>query len=123
MSQISGVLRSCLLVVAGLGLLSCPMLFGLGMLAPRALGFLDPVVCPPGMQLNNASSQQTNDEGNEVTAVNLVCTAAGARPVDVTGKILLVLFALPALGVAVLVVRALIPKPAAGAAATPGAAA
>src|SRR6187431_3121673 len=117
MSQISGALRSCLLVVAGLGLLSCPLLFGLGMVAPRALGFLDPVVCPPGMQLNNASSQQTNDEGNDVTAVNLVCTAEGAQPVDVTGKILLVLFGLPALGVAVLLVRALIPGKAA---ATPG---
>src|SRR6188474_3348911 len=119
MSQISGLLRSCLLVVAVLGLLSCPLLFGAGMLAPRALGFLDTVVCPPGMQLNNASSQQTNDEGNDVTAVNLVCTAEGAQPVDVTGKILLVLFALPAFGVAVLIVRALIPgKPAP--AATPG---
>jgi hypothetical protein len=122
MSQISLALRSCLLVVAVLGLLSCPVLFAAGMFAPRALGFLDPVVCPPGMQLNNASSHQTNNEGNEVTAVNLVCTAAGAQPVDVTAKILLVLFALPALGVAVLVVRALIPgKP--GTVATPGAAA
>ena len=121
MSQTSGALRSCLLVVAVLGLLSCPVLFGAGMFAPRVLGFLDPIVCPPGMQLNNASSQQTNDEGNDVTAVNLVCTAEGAQPVDVTGKMLLVLFALPALGVAVLVVRALIPgKPAP--AATPGAA-
>ena len=117
MSQISLALRSCLLVVAGLGLLSCPVLFAAGMFAPRALGFLDPVVCPPGMQLNNASSQQTNDEGNDVTAVNLVCTAAGAQPVDVTGKLLLVLFILPALGVAVLVVRALIPGPSASTAA------
>src|SRR4026208_2387703 len=105
MTPIAGALRSCLLVVAGLGLLSCPLLFGLGMFAPRALGFLDPVVCPPGIQLNNASSQQTNHEGTAVTAVNLVCAAEGAQPVDVTGKILLVLFALPAFGVAVLIVR------------------
>ncbi len=109
MAQISRAARMLLLVVALIGFLSCPLLFAAGMFAPRTLAFLDPVVCPPGMQLDNHSYDTTDMEGNDVTAVDLICTAEEQPPVDATVKMLLVLFGLPILASIVLLIRSRIP--------------
>jgi hypothetical protein len=109
MTQISRAARTGLLIIAWIGFLSCPLLFAAGMFAPRTLAFLDPVVCPPGMQLDNHSYSTTDMEGNDVTAVDLICTAEGQPPVDATIKMLLALFGLPVLASIILIIRSRIP--------------
>src|SRR5690349_21788624 len=109
MTQISRAARAGLLVIALIGFLSCPLLFAAGMFAPRTLAFLDPVVCPKGMQLDNRSYDTTDMEGNDVTAVDLICTSEGQTPVDATARMLQALFGLPILASIVLLVRSRFP--------------
>jgi hypothetical protein len=65
----------------------------------------DPVLCPPGMHLDQTVESATDLRGN-ITATNAICTDDDQQ-VDVTGKMLLILFGLPILGVVLLVVWAL----------------
>ncbi len=109
MAQLSLAVRTVLLIVALVFFLSCLLLFAAGMFAPRALGFLDAAVCPQGMQLNNHEYSRPDTEGNDVTAVTLICTAEGQQPVDATPKMLLILFSLPVLAAMLLLVRSRIP--------------
>ncbi|MGH2582747.1 MAG: hypothetical protein ACRDFQ_07610 [Anaerolineales bacterium] len=75
----------------------CPLTFLAGVFAPRALGFLDPLVCPEGYQLGNQSSDYVDPEGGTGVAVDIVCTGAGGT-VDATPRMLMILFSLPILG-------------------------
>ena len=77
---------------------ACVFLFVAGMVAPRAIGFLDGVLCPDGMQLNNRVEQQVDSEGNNVDAVTTVCVGGGQAPVDVTPGMLAILFGLAIAG-------------------------
>ena len=99
------ILQKLLLVFALLNILMCPFVFLAGTFFPRALGFLDPVLCPPGMHLDNETMSQSDVRGN-VTAMYTICTDSHQK-VDVTGKMLVILFGLPILGVILLVVWAL----------------
>ncbi|HEY2980234.1 MAG TPA: hypothetical protein VGJ22_03560 [Anaerolineales bacterium] len=87
-----------LLVVGLLFLLACLLLFLAGMFAPRALSFLDAAVCPDGMHLDKQVSQHVNDEGNLVDSTNTVCVGEGQAPVDITPRMLLILFGLALVG-------------------------
>ena len=104
-TNLSSILRKLLLVFALLNILMCPLLFIGGTFFPRALFFLDPVLCPPGMHLDQTVESATDLRGN-ITATNAICTD-DHQQVDVTGKMLLILFGLPILGVVLLVVWAL----------------
>jgi hypothetical protein len=99
------ILLKILLVFAVLNILVCPVLFGLGAFAPQALRFLEPALCPPGMHLDSETRSQSDLRGN-VVAVNTICSD-GDQEVDATGKMLVILFGLPILGVILLVVWAL----------------
>ncbi|MBN1180199.1 MAG: hypothetical protein JXD18_13390, partial [Anaerolineae bacterium] len=100
------ILLKALLVFALLNILMCPVLFVLGAFAPQALGFLSPVLCPPGMHLDSKTRSQSDLRG-DVVAVNTICTD-GDQEVDATGRMLVILFGLPILGVILLVVWALL---------------
>jgi hypothetical protein len=77
---------------------ACILLFLAGMFAPRAIGFLDGLVCPDGMQLGKDTQQQVNDEGNTVDATTTVCVGEGRAAVDVTPRMLALLFGLAIAG-------------------------
>ena len=85
-----------LLGIGGLFVLACILVFAAGMLAPRSLAFLDGVMCPDGMQLNNQTQQEHDSECNLVDATTLVCEGSG-EPVDATARMLMVEFGLAAL--------------------------
>ena len=95
------ILRKLLLVISLLNILMCPLTFFGMMFFPTALEFLSPVLCPPGMHLGNEIVSESDLRGN-VTATYTICTD-NRQKVDVTGKILVVLFGLPILGVILLV--------------------
>jgi hypothetical protein len=83
----------------------CPFVFFAGTFFPQALGFLEPFVCPHGLHLDNETLSQSDLRGN-TTATYTICTD-GHQEVDVTGKILLILFGLAILGGILLIVWAL----------------
>ena len=87
-----------LLIVGLIFFFACILLFLAGMFAPRAIGFLDGVMCPEGMQLGKQTQQQVDSEGNNVDATTTVCVGAGQPAVDVTAKMLGLLFALALAG-------------------------
>lgn len=93
-----------LTLVAWGSFLLCPTLFLTASFAPRLLGFLDSAVCPDGGQIGRLVSSQSDLRGN-VTSVNWVCNTAGGEAVDITWKVLLILFTLPAIGIAALLLR------------------
>jgi hypothetical protein len=97
--------RKVLLIFALLNILMCPLLFVAGNFFPASLGFLEPVLCPQGMQLG-ATTESLSDPRGNVTASFSVCTD-GRDQVDVTGKMLAILFGVAILGVVLLVAWAL----------------
>ena len=105
MTERAPVWRKVLLALAILTILMCPFLFVVGRYFPAALGFLEPVLCPPGMQLGSTTESLSDPRGN-VTAGFSVCTD-GREEVDATGKLLAILFGVAILGVLLLVVWAL----------------
>jgi hypothetical protein len=104
----TSIARKTLLIVATLIFFSCPLLFLAGMVAPRALGFLDTTICPSGMHLDNKSTTQNDLRGN-VTAVNILCTNGEGQSVDATPQMLLLLFSIPVIGLVVMLIRSRFP--------------
>lgn len=89
---------SRLLILASLFLLAlCPLTFLAGTFAPRTLGFLDPLVCPPGYHLDNQTDQYSA-AGSYSVSVSIVCRSQAGRVMDATFGMLLILFALPVFG-------------------------
>jgi hypothetical protein len=105
MTQRAPVLRKALLASAIIIILMCPFLFVAGRYFPASLSFLEPVLCPPGMQLGGTTESLSDPRGN-IAASFSVCTD-GREEVDVTGKVLAILFGVAILGVILLVVWAL----------------
>jgi hypothetical protein len=99
------VLRKILLVLSLLSILTCPLLFIAGQFFTSSLSFLEPVICPTGMHLDQETESISDPRGN-ATASYLVCTDDNEQ-VDVTGKMLVILFGVAILGVALLVTWAL----------------
>jgi hypothetical protein len=97
--------RRALLILAVLNVLLCPLLFVGINFFPGSLGFVEALVCPPGMQLGSETETLTDQRGN-VTASYGVCSD-GQEQVDVTGRLLALLFGVAILGVALLVTWAL----------------
>jgi hypothetical protein len=97
--------RKALLAIALLSILLCPILFLAGNFFPSALGFLEPVLCPAGMHLGSKTESLSDPRGN-VTDSYGVCTD-GREQVDVTDRLLVILFGVAILGVVLLVAWAL----------------
>jgi hypothetical protein len=105
MTQRAPVLRKVLLASAIFMILLCPALFVMGRYFPASLGFLEPALCPPGMQLGSTTESLSDPRGN-VTASFSVCTD-GREEVDATGRLLMILFGVAILGAVLLVAWAL----------------
>jgi hypothetical protein len=76
-------------------MLACPLLFALGAFSPENMSFLEPVLCPPGMHLDQVTESQTDLQGT-VIALNAVCTD-GEEKVNATGKLALFVCGAPIL--------------------------
>lgn len=94
-----------LLYVALLVILMCPLLYIAGEFFPRSLGFLEPIICPAEMHFDLVRESVSDERGN-ATASYLICTD-GQEQVDVTGKMVAILFGLGILGAGLLVTWAL----------------
>jgi len=105
MKKQARVFRKLLLIVSLFIILMCPLLFIGGVFFPSSIGFLEPIICPSDMHLNRLTESLSDPRGN-VTASYLVCTD-GHEQVDVTGKMLIILFGLAIFGVGLLVAWAL----------------
>ena len=105
MAKSTLLLRKILLICSFLIILMCPLLYVAGAFFTSSLSFLEPVVCPSGMHLGRTTESISDARGN-VTASYLICTD-GNEEVDVTGKMLIILFGVAILGVALLVTWAL----------------
>ena len=98
--------RKILLILALFTILMCPLLFIGGVFIPSSLVFLEPILCPSGMHLDQSTDSISDARGN-ATAIYLECTD-GSERVDVTGKILIILFGVGIVGVGLLLTWALI---------------
>ncbi len=90
--------NKALLIVGLVFLFACILVFVAGMFAPRAIGFMDGILCPDGMELSNHTLQQLDQDGNTVDATTTVCVGEGQAAVDVTPKMLALLFGLAIIG-------------------------
>jgi len=106
MRKQSPVFHKILLILALFNILMCPLLFIGGVFFPSSLDFLEPVLCPSGMHLEQLTESMSDARGN-TTASYLNCTD-GHEQVDVTGKMLIILFGVAILGVGLLVTWVLI---------------
>jgi len=106
MKKRTSVFRNLLLVIALFTILMCPLLFIGGVFFPSSLAFLEPMLCPSDMHLDQSTESISDPRGN-ATASYLVCTD-GHEQVDVTGKMLVILFGVGISGVGLLVTWALI---------------
>jgi len=97
--------RKILLIFALFTILMCPLFFIAGQFFTSSLSFLEPVICPSGMHLDQETESISDPRGN-ATASYSICTD-GNEEVDVTGKILVMLFGVAILGVTLLVTWAL----------------
>jgi hypothetical protein len=76
-------------------MVACPLLMVFGAFTPENLSFLEPIVCPPGMHLDQVTESQTDLRGT-VVALAAACTD-GEQKVDVTGKMGLIMCGTPIL--------------------------
>ena len=106
MKKQSPVYHKILLILALFNILMCPLLFVGGVFFPSSLDFLEPVLCPPGMHLEQLRESISDARGN-TTAIYLSCTD-GHDQVDATGRMLVILFGVAILGVGLLITWALI---------------
>jgi hypothetical protein len=90
-------MRKVSLVIGLVFVAMCVVMFAGGMFMPRALAFLDPVLCPGGGQLGNHSEDVTDSEGTR-TSTTLVCLQPNGQVQDATGKSLVILGGLAVLG-------------------------
>jgi hypothetical protein len=86
-------MRKVSLVLGLLFVSICACFFGGALFMPRALGFLDPLLCPGGGRLSNHSEDLTDREGTR-TGVTLVCLTAAGEAQDITVKGLAIIGAL-----------------------------
>lgn len=106
MKKQTPVSRKILLIVALFTILMCPLLFIGGVFFPSSLVFLESILCPSGMHLDHSTESISDARGN-ATAFYLDCTD-GHEQVDVTGKMLIILFGVGIVGVGLLLTWALI---------------
>jgi hypothetical protein len=106
MKKQTPVSQKLLLILALFTILLCPLLFISSVFFPSSLFFLEPILCTPGMQLDQSTESISDARGN-ANAIYLECTDGHER-VDVTGKMLIILFGVGILGVGLLVTWALI---------------
>jgi hypothetical protein len=97
----SPIFLKILLILALFNILMCPLLFIGGVFFPSSLEFLEPVLCPSGMYLEQLKESISDARGN-TTATYLSCTDGHER-VDATGKMLIILFGVAIIGVGLLV--------------------
>ena len=83
-----------------LNFLVCPYMFIGAMFAPDMIEFLEPVVCPEGMEMERLLEDVIDSEGDRVTQATLHCVD-GRESKDVSWTMLLIMLGFPALGVAV----------------------
>ena len=82
----------------------CPLMFFAGMFAPRALGFLDTLICPEGAQISNykyittVTANQGVNTYTDANATDLICVDRQGNTTDVTASMLLILFGVAAIG-------------------------
>ena len=105
MKKQTPVSRKILLIFALFIILMCPLLFIGGVFFPSSLVYLEPILCPSGMHLDQSTESISDARGN-ATAIYLECTDGHER-VDVTGKMLIILFGVGIVGVSLLVTWAL----------------
>ena len=98
------VFHKMVLLVALLTILMCPLLFIGVRFFPSSMGFLEFILCPSGMHLEQETEMAADPEGEdeEVQVTSLVCTDAH-RKVDITTRMLIILFGVGILGVSLLV--------------------
>ena len=101
MKKQSPILQKLLLIVSLFFILMCPLLFISSNYFPSSIGFLEPTLCPSGMHFSQLTESISDPRGN-ATASYLVCTD-GREQVDVTGKMLIILFGVGIVGVGLLV--------------------
>jgi hypothetical protein len=106
MKKQTPVSRKILLILALFTILMCPLLFIGGVFFPSSLVFLEPILCSSDMHLDQSMESISDARGN-ATAIYLECTD-GRERVDVTGKMLIILFGVGILGVGLLLTWALI---------------
>lgn len=98
------ILRKAILGAAVLFLALCPLTFFAGMFAPRALGFLDDAMCPEGSYITNYSyearvkSLHGTNSYSDAEATDLICLDEQGNRINISGKMLIVLFSLPIIG-------------------------
>ena len=63
----------------------------------QAIGFMEPVVCPDGMQMETVSERQSNRDG--IYTLTKVFCVGSHQEADITWKVFLFMFGFPALGV------------------------
>ena len=83
-----------------LNFLVCPYMFIGAMFAPQIIEFLEPVVCPEGMEMERQLEDVIDSEGDRVTQATLHCVD-GRESKDVSWKMILIMLGFPALGVVV----------------------
>jgi hypothetical protein len=98
--------QKILLILAFLTILICPLLFVGSVFFPSSLVFLEPILCPSDMHLDRSTESISDARGN-ATAIYLGCTDGHER-VDVTEKLLIILFGVGFVGVGLMVTWALI---------------
>ena len=106
MKKQSPVFRKILLILALFNILMCPVLFIGSEYFPSFLIYLEPILCPSGMHLEHLTESISDARGN-TTASYLVCTDEHEQ-VDVTGRMLIILFGVAIIGGGLLVTWALI---------------
>jgi hypothetical protein len=106
MKEQSPVFHKILLILALFNILMCPVLFAGGVFFPSSLGFLEPVLCPSGMHLEQLTESISDARGNTI-AIYLSCTD-GHEQVDAAGRMLVILFGVAIIGGGLLVTWALI---------------
>lgn len=99
----SRLFQSLMRLFLFLNLLVCPFMFIGAMFAPNMISFLEPVVCPDGMEMEIITEQTQDMEGDDVTMATTHCVD-GRESMDVTWKVLLIMLGFPALGVLVFLV-------------------
>ena len=102
------VFRKILMLVALLTILMCPLLYIGVSFFPASIGFLEFILCPAGMQLDQVTEMETDPEGEdeEVRVSSVVCTNAN-KQVDITPRMLIILVGVGIMGVGLLVTWAL----------------
>ena len=99
MSTASNVFQKLVIIFMLINIAVCPFVFLGMMFFPQAIAFLEPVVCPENMSMETEHSKGYDEDGS-YTQSNVICVD-NQREVDITWKVLLIMFGFPAFGVIV----------------------